>query len=145
MFISVFTRALHWSLSRAISIQPIPSHPISLRFISILSTHLRLVFLVVSFLLAFPPISSSSHSCYVPCPSHPPWLDHSNYVWRGVEAPHYVVSSNLPSLHLSSVQTFSSAPSSVSAICNILSLIHLDDDEGHWLGHVNTAMYFRVP
>jgi hypothetical protein len=20
----------------------------------------------------------------MPCPSHPPWLDHSNYVWRGV-------------------------------------------------------------
>jgi hypothetical protein len=25
------------------------------------------------------------HSCYVPCPSHPPWLHHSNYVWRGVQ------------------------------------------------------------
>jgi hypothetical protein len=24
-------------------------------------------------------------SCYIPCPSHPPWLDHSNYVWRGVQ------------------------------------------------------------
>jgi hypothetical protein len=21
------------------------------------------------------------HSCYMPCPSHPPWLDHSNYTW----------------------------------------------------------------
>jgi hypothetical protein len=27
----------------------------------------------------------SSHSCYMPSPSHPPWLDHSNYVWRGVQ------------------------------------------------------------
>jgi hypothetical protein len=26
-----------------------------------------------------------SHSCYMPCPSHPPWLDHSNYVWWGVQ------------------------------------------------------------
>jgi hypothetical protein len=34
-----------------------PYHPISLWSILILSTHLRLVFLVVSFLLAFPPIS----------------------------------------------------------------------------------------
>jgi hypothetical protein len=34
--------ALHWSLSWAISIQPTPSHPISLRSILILSTHLRL-------------------------------------------------------------------------------------------------------
>jgi hypothetical protein len=43
----------------------------------------------MSFFLAFPPISymhsSSSHSCYVLCPSHSPWLDHSNYVWRGVQ------------------------------------------------------------
>jgi hypothetical protein len=22
---------------------------------------------------------NSPHSCYMPCPSHPPWLDHSNY------------------------------------------------------------------
>jgi hypothetical protein len=41
-FITVFTRALHWSLSCARSIQYIPSHPISLRSILILSTHLRL-------------------------------------------------------------------------------------------------------
>jgi hypothetical protein len=38
----VFTRALHLSLSWAISIQSAPSHPISLRSILILSTHLRL-------------------------------------------------------------------------------------------------------
>jgi hypothetical protein len=22
------------------------------------------------------------NSCYMPCSSHPPWLDHSNYTWR---------------------------------------------------------------
>jgi hypothetical protein len=37
-FITVFTRALHWSLSWARSIQSIPSHPISLSSILILST-----------------------------------------------------------------------------------------------------------
>jgi hypothetical protein len=26
--------------------------------------------------------SSSSHVCYMPFPSHPPWLDHSNYTWE---------------------------------------------------------------
>jgi hypothetical protein len=41
-FITVFTRALHWSLSWARSIQYIPSHPISPRSILILSTHLHL-------------------------------------------------------------------------------------------------------
>jgi hypothetical protein len=25
------------------------------------------------------------HSCYMPCPSHPPWLDHSIYTWRRVQ------------------------------------------------------------
>jgi hypothetical protein len=29
--------------------------------------------------------SSSPHSCYMPCPSHPPWLDDSNYTWRRVQ------------------------------------------------------------
>jgi hypothetical protein len=41
-FNTVFTRALHWFLFWAISIQSTPSHPISLRSILILSTHLRL-------------------------------------------------------------------------------------------------------
>jgi hypothetical protein len=41
-FIIVFTRALHLSLSWARSIQSILSHPISLRSILTLSTHLRL-------------------------------------------------------------------------------------------------------
>jgi hypothetical protein len=53
-FITVFTRALHWSLSWARSIQSIPSHPISLRSILILSTHqactLNLLIWVLSFL-----------------------------------------------------------------------------------------------
>jgi hypothetical protein len=75
-FITAFTRALHWSLSWARSIQSIPSHPNSHRSILILSN---------------PPTSWSSqwsfsfwishqyhicfhllpHSCYMPCPSHP--------------------------------------------------------------------------
>jgi hypothetical protein len=25
-----------------------------------------------------------TNSCYMHRPSHPPWLDHSNYVWRGL-------------------------------------------------------------
>jgi hypothetical protein len=39
---TVFTKALHWSLSWAISIQSTPSHPISLRSMLLLPTHLRL-------------------------------------------------------------------------------------------------------
>jgi hypothetical protein len=55
-FNTVFTRSLHWFLTCAISIQSTPYHPISLRSSLILSTHV-LVLPVVSFLLAFPPIS----------------------------------------------------------------------------------------
>ena len=73
-FITVFIRALHWSLSTARS--SIPLHPISLGFILILFPTYVLVFLVVSFLLPFPPVSymhsSSPNSCYISCPSHPP-------------------------------------------------------------------------
>jgi hypothetical protein len=43
-FNTVFTRAVHWSLSWAISIQSTPSHSISLQSILILSTHLHLSF-----------------------------------------------------------------------------------------------------
>jgi hypothetical protein len=70
------------------------------------------VFLVVSFLLDFSPSykhSLSPHSCYVPWPPHPPWLDHSVGKRTSYEAPHYAVFSNLTSLHLSSVLIFSSA------------------------------------
>jgi hypothetical protein len=66
----------------------IPSYLSKIRFYYCPPTYI-LVFLVVSFLLAFPPMSyiyipRLPHSCYMPCPSHPPWLDHSNYVWRGI-------------------------------------------------------------
>jgi hypothetical protein len=71
------------------SIQSIQHNPISLRSILILSTQLPIVLPNGSFLFAFQPIlylhSSSPHSCYVPCPSHPPGLDHSNYTWRRVQ------------------------------------------------------------
>jgi hypothetical protein len=46
-------------------------------------------------------------------PSHPPWLDNSNYTSQtSFEAPHYAASFNLLSLHPFSVQIFSSAPCS---------------------------------
>jgi hypothetical protein len=41
-FITVFTRARHWSLFWTRWIQSTPSHPITLRYILILSFHLRL-------------------------------------------------------------------------------------------------------
>jgi hypothetical protein len=66
-------------------IQSIQPHPISLKYILILSYHLRLG--VVAILLVFPPHpymhSSSLRAFYMPYPTHRPWLDYSNYIrWR---------------------------------------------------------------
>jgi hypothetical protein len=77
-FFTVFTRALHWSLSWARAIQFIPSHHISLRSVLILSTRLHLGLPTGSFPLAFPPISpmhsSSPPFALHPCQSHLPDL-----------------------------------------------------------------------
>jgi hypothetical protein len=90
------TRKFITMITRAPLLVPIPSKidpvhttPSCLRSILILSTYIRLlIFLVVSFLLAFPPISymhsSSPHSCYISRLSHPTLLHHSNYTWRRV-------------------------------------------------------------
>jgi hypothetical protein len=108
---TVFTRALHWSLSRAISIQSTPSHLISLtsKIHLILFTHLRLgppnglfpacflnsilyAFLFAPFVIHALPISSSLTS------SFSLYLENST----SYEAPHYAVFSNLLSPHLTS-------------------------------------------
>jgi hypothetical protein len=72
-------------LSQIDPVHTIPSYT----FLSKISKTYVFVFLVVSFLLAFPLLSyihsSSPHSCYMPCSSHPPWLGHSNFIWRRVE------------------------------------------------------------
>jgi hypothetical protein len=53
----------------------------------LLSTHLRLGLPSGLFPSGFPTniLCSPPHSCYMPCPSHPPWLDNSNYTWRRVQ------------------------------------------------------------
>jgi hypothetical protein len=131
-FITVFTRAFHHSLSYTTAIQPIPRNPISIknavfwdvtpcgshknliiRSILILSTYV-LVLLMFSHILDFLPMSYV-HSCYCHSyymPNHPLLLDvifHSCFANSSSYEAHYPVSSpNLPSLHPSSVQIFSS-------------------------------------
>jgi hypothetical protein len=86
-FITAFTRVLYLSLSLTRPIQSTPPYPISPRSILILFTDLRLGLPSGLFLSGFPTSmrSSSPHSCYIPRPSHPPRLDHSNYTWRRVQ------------------------------------------------------------
>jgi hypothetical protein len=59
----------------------------------------------------------------MPCPSHPPWLDHSNYT--SYEAPHCAVFSNLLLLHPSSVRVFTSATFRRSSPSSRTSLLML--------------------
>jgi hypothetical protein len=71
-------------LSQINSVHTIPI--LSLRYILILSIHLCLglssgpfscgVTTNILYTSLFP------HSCYVPCRTHAPWFDHSNYTWR---------------------------------------------------------------
>jgi hypothetical protein len=103
-FITVFTRAIHWSLSWARRIQSIPPHPTSLRSILILSCHLHLV--LISLLPSgIPPelymhSSSSSSLCVLHVlPSHPPCLDHSNYIWRKVQVMKLLIKQFSPTSH----------------------------------------------
>jgi hypothetical protein len=73
-----------------------------------------LVFLVASFLLAFPGDPLLSHSCYMSRPSYPPRLDYSNYTWRRAQITKIFIIqfSPLSSPHPCLVQISSSAPSS---------------------------------
>jgi hypothetical protein len=83
-----------------------------------------LVFLVVSFPPAFPPIiytRSSLHSSYMPLPSHPPRLDYSNYTWRRVQITKLLVMQFSPfSRHL--IPAPSQTPS-----CKALELMVLEE------------------
>jgi hypothetical protein len=84
-FIMIFTRAVHWPLSWGRIIPSTLSYPIYPRPVLILSYHLRLGLpnkLSLSGFLTISYIHSSSHACYMSGPSHNPWLDNSNYIWR---------------------------------------------------------------
>jgi hypothetical protein len=84
----VFTRTRHCSLSWARWIQSTPSHPISLKSIPILASHLRLDLPGDSSFQVFRPkfcMNFSYHTCYMPHPPHSPWLDDPKNILRSVQ------------------------------------------------------------
>jgi hypothetical protein len=116
----MLARAFRWSLSPVRSIQFILLHPVSPRFILILSTYLHLDLpSAFSFWDPPPPLivyiySTLPHSRYMTCPSHPLLL--VVIIVLGTctsnEAPHCEAFLNLLSLHLSAFQIFSLTPCS---------------------------------
>jgi hypothetical protein len=70
-FNTEFTRALHLFLSWARPIQATSPHPTSPRSILILSKPIS--------------VPLRPHLCYMTSPSHPLWLDYSNYTWQRVQ------------------------------------------------------------
>ena len=84
----MFTRVNHRSLFWARLMQPTPSHPISLKYILTLSSHLCIS--IQSFLLFFNVFHHKpefifllSSAFHMSCPSQPPWFIHPN-IWWGV-------------------------------------------------------------
>jgi hypothetical protein len=78
----VLTRALHWSLFWARSSQSILPNSLSLRFILALPSYLRGLPSGL-FPSGFP--TKILYAFLFSCPSHPPWLDNSNYTWRTIQ------------------------------------------------------------
>jgi hypothetical protein len=68
------------TLSQIDSVNTTPSYPCKIHFNNVHSPTSWSSYLSPSFWL-----SHLTHSCYMPCPSHHPWLDHSNYTWRRVQ------------------------------------------------------------
>jgi hypothetical protein len=107
MFITVFTRALHWSVSWARLIQSIPPHPTSLRSILILHFYLRIP--SSHFPSGFPTktlyVFLYFHSCYKPCPPHPHSVDNSNYNWSRAKVTKIFIAQVFHQLHSPNKQT----------------------------------------
>jgi hypothetical protein len=121
-FITVFTIALHWSLSWAIT-----HHPISLRSVSIFSCDSHLGLCSGLFPYAFPTkILYAFLFSLMRVIRHAHRLDNSDYIWRkstSYEAPCHAIFSNLIPFHPSWVQISSSARCSPTASVSALPLM----------------------
>jgi hypothetical protein len=120
----MFTRAFHRSLYWDRSIQFIPPHPIlifKIHLIILLSMS-RSSLQSLSFWICHQNptcIPLLSHACYMPCPSHPPWFDHSNCIWWENKwwSSSLCNFSNLLPFHPSPVQIFSTHCYQIPSVC----------------------------
>jgi hypothetical protein len=112
------------------------SHPVSLRPILMLSSHLRLglpsgLFPSDSLTKNFVCISDLCHASYMPLPSHPPWLAHPNNIWWSVQVMKLLImKSQSPALcdtvvysklHLPWTQKFKTVVSKIDKSCLFVS------------------------
>jgi hypothetical protein len=132
-FITVFTKARHWTLSWASRIQFAPSIPISLRSILMLSSHLR---------LGLPnqnPVNTSPlpHACHMSRPPHPPWFNHPNNIRRRIQVMKLIII--LLCIAIINPDTWRPAPSllisyNLRVIChNIVAVLYFSGGGG-WAG-----------
>jgi hypothetical protein len=96
---TVFTKSRHSSLPWARSVQFIPPYSLSLRSILTLSSQQRLDFpngLFHSGVLTKTWAHlCSPHSGYLLCSPHPPWLEHSDSIWRRVHVIKFLITQFL--------------------------------------------------
>jgi hypothetical protein len=102
MFITVFKRAFHWSLSWARSIQFTPSHLPKIHFNIVhpptsWSSRWSLSFWLSHQYPTYIPLLP--YSCCMACPSHPHSLDHSDYTRRRVQVMKLFIMQFSPTSH----------------------------------------------
>jgi hypothetical protein len=105
-FITLCTKAYHWSISWARWIPSMPFNPVPFFFflgIILTFVHPCLVLQVVSFLQVFKPksvcISVLFSTCNLLWPSHPFLLDHPNNIWWGAEILKVLILQFAPASH----------------------------------------------
>jgi hypothetical protein len=90
---------------------------------------------VFSFLLNFLPkpcLHSSSHSGYMPCPSYPLCLDHSDYIWWTVQVMKLLIMQFCPATHhFISLQSKYSRQRPVLNILSLCSSLNVRDLISH--------------
>jgi hypothetical protein len=62
------------------------------------------------------------HSYYIPCPSHPPWLDHSTYLWQRIQIQILLYNLPITSSLFGSHILLSTLFSNTHSLCSTLSI-----------------------